>query len=263
MSEIITTLKKDYIYNLMIKGKRQDGRGFKDFRDIKLETNIISKAEGSAKVTLGETQVLVGVKLQTGTPFPDSQDEGVIITNLELNPIASPEFEPGPPREDAIEMARVVDRGIRESGAIDIKKLCITVGESVWIVFIDVHVLNDDGNLIDASCLAAIAALMTTVVPNEQQGIGTNVPLAMKEIPVGVTLAKIGSKLIVDPSLDEEAVCETKMTIVSSSDGSVAGMQKMGSAPLTEAEVMEAIDMACEKAAELRELYLEELVKQE
>lgn len=263
MSEIITTLKKDYIYNLMIKGKRQDGRGFKDFRDIKLETNIISKAEGSAKVTLGETQVLVGVKLQTGTPFPDSQDEGVIITNLELNPIASPEFEPGPPREDAIEMARVVDRGIRESGAIDIKKLCITVGESVWIVFIDVHVLNDDGNLIDASCLAAIAALMTTVVPNEQQGIGTNVPLAMKEIPVGVTLAKIGSKLIVDPSLDEEAVCETKITIVSSSDGSVAGMQKMGSAPLTEAEVMEAIDMACEKAAELRELYLEELVKQE
>ncbi|NLN42647.1 MAG: exosome complex protein Rrp42 [Methanosarcina sp.] len=263
MSEIITTLKKDYIYNLMIKGKRQDGRGVKDFRDIKLETNIISKAEGSAKVTLGETQVLVGVKLQTGTPFPDSQDEGVIITNLELNPIASPEFEPGPPREDAIEMARVVDRGIRESGAIDIKKLCITVGESVWIVFIDVHVLNNDGNLIDASCLAAIAALMTTVVPNEQQGIGTNVPLAMKEIPVGVTLAKIGSKLIVDPSLDEEAVCETKMTIVSSSDGSVAGMQKMGSAPLTEAEVMEAIDMACEKAAELRELYLEELVKQE
>ena len=44
MSEIIATLKKDYIYSLMVKGKRQDGRGFKDFRDIKLETNIISKA---------------------------------------------------------------------------------------------------------------------------------------------------------------------------------------------------------------------------
>ena len=78
---------------------------------------------------------------------------------------------------------------------------------------------------------------MTTIVPNEQYGIGTNVPLAMKEIPVGVTLAKIGSKLMVDPSLDEEAVCETKLTIVSSSDGSVAGMQKMGPAPFTEAEV--------------------------
>jgi len=260
MSEVIATLKKDYIYNLMIKGKRQDGRGFKDFRDIKLETNVISKAEGSAKVTLGDTQVLVGVKLQPGTPFQDSHDEGVIITNLELNPIASPEFEPGPPREEAIEMARVVDRGIRESGAIDIKKLCISVGESVWIIYIDVHVLNDEGNVIDASCLAAIAALMTTIVPNEQQGIGADVPLAMKEMPVGVTLAKIGSKLMVDPSLDEEAVCETKLTVVSSSDGSVAGMQKMGSVPFTEAEVLEAIDMACEKAAEIRKLYLEALV---
>jgi exosome complex component RRP42 len=263
MSEIIATLKKDYIYNLMIKEKRQDGRSFKDFRDIKVETNVISKAEGSAKVTLGNTQVLVGVKLQTGTPFPDSQDEGVIITNLELNPIASPEFEPGPPREEAIEMARVVDRGIRESGAIDIKKLCITVGESVWIVFIDVHILNDDGNIIDASCLAAIAALMTTMVPNEQQGLGENVPLAMKEMPVGITLAKIGSKLMVDPSLDEEAVCETKLTIVSSSDGSVAGMQKMGPAPLSEEELFEAINMAIEKAAELRSLYLEGLAKSE
>jgi exosome complex component RRP42 len=263
MSEVIATLKKDYIYNLMIKGKRQDGRGFKDFRDMKLETNVIVKAEGSAKVTLGETQVLVGVKLQTGTPFPDSQDEGVIITNLELNPIASPDFEPGPPKEEAIEMARVVDRGIRESGSIDVKKLCITLGESVWIVFIDVHILNDNGNLIDASCLAAIAALMTTVVPNEQQGIGPNAPLAMKEIPVGITLAKIGSKLMVDPSLDEEKVCETKLTIVSSSDGSVAGMQKMGSGTFTEAEILAAIDIAREKAAELRELHLEGLVKQE
>jgi exosome complex component RRP42 len=263
MSEVIATLKKDFIYNLMIKGKRQDGRGFKEFRDIKLETNVIIKAEGSAKVTLGETQVLVGVKLQTGTPFQDSQDEGVIITNLELNPIASPDFEPGPPKEEAIEMARVVDRGIRESGAIDVKKLCITHGESVWIVFIDVHILNDDGNLIDASCLAAIAALLTTTVPNEQQGIGPNAPLAMKELPVGITLAKIGSKLMVDASLDEEMVCDTKLTIVSSSDGSVAGMQKMGNAPFTEAEILEAIDIAREKAAELRELYLEELVKQE
>jgi exosome complex component RRP42 len=187
----------------------------------------------------------------------------VIITNLELNPIASPDFEPGPPKEEAIEMARVVDRGIRESGAIDVKKLCITLGESVWIVFIDIHILNDEGNLIDASCLAAIAALLTTTVPNEQHGIGPNAPLAMKELPVGITIAKIGSKLMVDPSLDEEMVCDTKLTIVSSSDGSVAGMQKMGPAPFTEAEILEAIDIAREKGAELRELYLEGLVKQE
>jgi exosome complex component RRP42 len=68
---------------------------------------------------------------------------------------------------------------------------------------------------------------------------------------------------MVDPSLDEEAVCETKLTVVSGSDGAIAGMQKMGSAPLTEAEVLEAIEVAREKAAELRELYLEGLIRQE
>lgn len=263
MIDVIPTLKKDYIYNLMIKGQRLDGRGFKDFRDFKVETNIISKAEGSAEVALGNTQVIAGVKLQAGTPFSDSRDEGVIITNLELNPIASPSFEPGPPKEEGIEMARVVDRGIRESGAIDIKKLCISEGELVWIVYIDIHVLNDDGNIIDAACLAAIAALMTTMVPNKQQGLGEDVALAMKETPVGVTVAKIGGKLMVDPNLDEEAVCESKLTVVSNSDGSVNGMQKMGSVPFTEEEVLEAISISFEKAAEVRERFLVGLAKHE
>jgi exosome complex component RRP42 len=138
MSEVMSKLKKDYVYNLMLKGQREDGRAFDEMRDITVETNVIDKAEGSAKVQYGDTQVLVGVKLQLGTPFPDSPDVGVIITSLELNPIASPTFEAGPPRENAIEMARVTDRGIRESGAIDLTKLCITEGEKVWMIFIDV-----------------------------------------------------------------------------------------------------------------------------
>ena len=47
----------------------------------------------------------------------------------ELVPFASPMFESGPPREDAIELARVVDRGIRHSEIVDKKKLCITPGK--------------------------------------------------------------------------------------------------------------------------------------
>jgi len=254
--EVIPTLKKDYIYNLMVKGKRMGGRKFDELREVKLETNVIEKAEGSAKVTLGATQVLVGVKLQTGTPFPDSKDEGVIITNLELNPIAAPNFEPGPPREDAIEMARIVDRGIRESGAIDIKKLCISEGEAVWIVFIDVHVLNDAGNLVDAASLGAISALLTARVPNEEQGFGADAALSMQETPVGVTIARIGGQLMVDPSKDEEAICEARLTVVSNSDGSVAGMQKMGSFAFTEAELLEAIELSCKKAGEIRKQFL-------
>ncbi len=256
MSEVLSNLKKDYVYNLMLKGQREDGRAFDEIRDITVETNVIDKAEGSAKVQYGNTQVLVGVKLQLGTPFPDSPDVGVIITSLELNPIASPTFEAGPPRENAIEMARVTDRGIRESGAIDLTKLCITEGEQVWMVFIDVHVLNDDGNILDAASLGAIAALMTATVPAESAGVGEDFMMPVREMPVGISVINIGGELMVDPGRNEETTCDTKITITSNQDGSICAMQKSGEGALSEEQVLNAVALACERAAEVRESHL-------
>lgn len=259
-NEVMSVLKRDYIYNLMLKGKRTDGRSFDEFRNLTVETNVIDKAEGSAWVRLGETEVLVGVKLQAGAPFPDSPGEGVIITSLELNPIASPDFEAGPPRENAIEMARVTDRGVRESGAIDLSKLCITEGEEVWIVFIDIHVLNNAGNIQDASSMGAIAALLTTTIPAERAGKGEDMPMPIKDTPLSVTVINIGGSLMIDPELDEETVCDTRITIVSNQDGSISGMQKSGDGALTEEQLLKAVEMACEKAAELREAHLSGLL---
>ena len=256
MSEVLSNLKKDYVYNLMLKGKREDGRAFDEMRDITVETNVIDKAEGSAKVQYGNTLVMVGVKLQLGTPFPDSPDVGVIITSLELNPIASPTFESGPPRENAIEMARVTDRGIRESGAIDLKKLCITEGEKVWMIFIDVHVLNDEGNILDAASIGAIAALMTATIPAEREGVGEDSPIPIREMPVGISLVDIGGELMVDPGRNEEAVCDTKISITSNQDGSICAMQKSGEGALSEEQVLKAVTIACEKAAKVRENHL-------
>jgi exosome complex component RRP42 len=255
-NEVMSVLKKDYIYNLMLKGQRADGRAFDEIRDIEIRTNVIEKAEGSAWIKMGGTEILVGVKLQVGTPFPDSADQGVIITSMELNPIASPDFEAGPPREKAIEMARVTDRGIRESGAIDLNKLCITEGEEVWMVFIDIHVLNNEGNIQDVSSLGAIAALLTVVVPGEREGRGEDMPMPIRDMPVSVTLVDIGGEMMVDPDLDEEAVCDTRITIVSNQDGSISGMQKSGDGALTEEKLLKAVSVACQKASELRETHL-------
>ncbi|MCJ7561376.1 RNA-binding protein, partial [Candidatus Bathyarchaeota archaeon] len=153
MSSLITRVRKLQIAQTIEKGTRLDGRGLMDVREIKIEQGLIQKAEGSARVLLGKTQVLVGVKIETGEPFPDTPNEGVQTVNAELVPLASPTFEPGPPDENSIELARIVDRGIRESKAIDTAKLCIEPGKNVFVVFVDVWVLNHDGNLIDASAL--------------------------------------------------------------------------------------------------------------
>lgn len=166
---ILDEIKKDYVANLILKGKRADERGFEDYRELKLEKNVVGSAEGSARVHLGQTQVLVGVKMDVGTPFPDRQDEGILSTNAELLPLASPIFEPGPPNENSIELARVVDRGIRSAGAIDLKSLFLETGK-VWGVYIDLWVLDYDGNLIDAAALAAMAALLNTKMPKYENG---------------------------------------------------------------------------------------------
>lgn len=151
--DIPISIRMKRIGDLLIQDKRLDGRGLLDYREIKFETGIVEKANGSALVSLGKTKVMVGIKVESGTPFPDSPEEGVLTVNAELVPLASPSFETGPPGEKSIELARVVDRGIRESKSIDTKKLCIVPGKKVFIVFVDIYILDHDGNLFDApSC---------------------------------------------------------------------------------------------------------------
>jgi exosome complex component RRP42 len=257
MTNVISEIRKDYIYNLILKGERADGRSFDQYRDISVETNVISKAEGSARVKLGSSQVLVGVKMQPGEPFPDAPNRGVIITNAELVPLASPTFEPGPPNEVGIELARVVDRGVRESKAVDLEALCVTPGKQVWIIFIDVHILDDVGNILDASSLGAIAALLTTMVPASKFGLGDDYPLPVKDIPIATTAIEFGDVLMFDPDIDEEAIANTKLTVITTADGSICGMQKSGTGILKPEQVYRIVDIACEKAKEIREKFLE------
>jgi exosome complex component RRP42 len=258
MSSLVTRVKLQQIEKLIEKAKRLDGRGLSDYREIKIEQGIIEKAEGSARILLGKTEVLVGVKVETGTPFPDTPNDGVMTVNAELVPLASPTFEPGPPDENSIELARVVDRGIRESHAIDTEKLCIEPGKKVFVVFVDVYVLNHDGNLIDASALAAVSALLNTKMPNYEVKDGEVVikqgytPLPMKSHPITVTLGKINGKLIVDPWLEEEQVMDSRLTMAFNDEGNICAIQKGCSGYFTQKQILEGMKLAQEKAAELR-----------
>ncbi|MDF2954704.1 MAG: Exosome complex RNA-binding protein Rrp42 [Candidatus Alkanophagales archaeon MCA70_species_2] len=260
MSEVLDEIRKDYLFNLVRRGKRIDGRGFHDFRELHIRTNVISKAEGSAWVELGLTEVLVGVKLQPGEPFPDTPDKGVIITNAELVPLASPMFEPGPPDENGVELARVVDRGIRESGALNLEKLCIEEGEKVWIVFIDVHVLNHEGNLIDASALGAIAALATTRIPCERYGLGNDEKLPVRDLPVSVTAVDIAGEVLIDPNLYEESAASCRLTVISNTDGTISAMQKGGTGGLSPEITKKTVKVAVECAKDIRENILSGVV---
>lgn len=252
MSEIIAKVKRDHILSLAREGKRVDGRKPHEFRKVTVEKGFIKNANGSARVKMGNTEVIVGVKLEKGEPFPDTPESGVLVVNAELLPLADPTFDPGPPREEAIELARVVDRGIRESEAIALDKLSITPGEEVWAVFIDIDVLDHDGNMLDASALAAIAALSDVKPPDSEEWKLPGFPLTRK--PIAVTLAKINDTLMVDPTLDEELVMDARLTVITAEDGDICALQKGGAGYFFIEELEEAYRIAREKAAELRSL---------
>ncbi len=252
--EVISEIKKDYIYHLGKQQKRIDGRNFDEIRSITVEKDIIGTAEGSARVKLGETDVLVGIKIGPGEPYPDTPDQGVLTTNAELNPMASPFFGSGPLRENAIELARIVDRGIRESETIDLKQMCIEEGKKVWVLYIDIHVLDYDGNLFDAAGLGALAALTTTTVPASTLGDGNeDFAMPVHHYPIACTTVKFGNIIVLDPTLDEENICDARLTVTTDENNDIRAMQKGVGGNFTLPEIKEVIELSQKTGKHIRE----------
>jgi exosome complex component RRP42 len=258
---ISPSIKQDYLTKLGKEGKRADGRGFNDYRNIVIEPGIIQKAEGSARVRIGNTQVIVGIKMSVGEPYPDTPDKGVITTAAELIPLASPDFESGPPQADAIELARVVDRGIRESNVIELEHLCIEVGEKIWIIFIDIHIIDYDGNLFDCASLAALAALFNTTVPASRYELGDDYPLPMRDPPISCTAIKFDDVIVFDPSLDETDIADARLTIATDNNGDIRAMQKGLSGSFSIDEIKKVIRESIDNGKELRKILYESVGK--
>ncbi len=248
---------KEYVESVLEKKDRVDGRKFNEFRKVQISNDVSNKAEGSARVKIGDTEVIAGIKMDVGEPYPDSQDKGNLIVGAELLPLSSPKFLPGPPGAEAIELARIVDRGIRESGMIDLQKLCIRKGELVWNIIIDIFTINDDGNLIDASALAAIAALKNAVLPKlvddkVQFGEFTKTKVPLKFIPLTCTVYKIGEHLILDADKTEEEAVDGRISLSISESGNIHAVQKGGVAGFTIDEVDKSITLAKKAVEKIR-----------
>ncbi len=252
-------MQETYAAEMISKDTRIDERKLLDYRAIELKTNVINKAEGSAHVRMGNTQIIAGVKMAIGTPFPDTPDEGVLIVGAEFTPLASSDFEAGPPSPDSVELARVVDRGIRESHMIEMDKLKIDE-EKVWMVNVDIHIISHDGNLLDAASLASVAALKTAEIPKldrekmqvvlgEREG---TLPIA--HTPINVTVCKVGDKVILDPTKIEEGVVDARLSIAVREDDKICALQKQGTRGIMADEIGGMLELATKKSKELRKL---------
>jgi exosome complex component RRP42 len=262
---LVSNIQKERIIEYLKQGKRFDGRKPEEFRNIEVKMGISKNAEGSCSVKFGESEVYCGVKLDVMEPFPDSEDEGILMTTAELSPMASPDFETGPPRIEAIELGRVIDRGVRESGFIDFKKLCIKKGEKVWAVFIDIYAVNDSGNLIDLAGLAALIALgnakmpvydeATEKVDREKGWTKDGLPLNEKVMSLNMSFYKIGNSIIVDPVLEEQGIVDYRLSLALSSDGKetkISSIQKSGEGAIDKEDMEKILKLAVDKWKEMQ-----------
>jgi exosome complex component RRP42 len=233
----------DYIRKIIKENYRIDKRGLLEYRDIKIIKNYVKNAEGSCYLELGKTKVLAGVKLEIAEPFQDNEDSGILVTTVNLSPVSDINVDIGP-SEESIEYSRVVDRILRESRFINDKELVIEPGKYVWSVLLDIYVLNNDGNIIDASTLASVCALMNTYFPelikengeykiNPKNKTNKKLPLN-KNIPVMVSFAKIDDKFIVDPNKYEEEAADMIIHIGLSDKINALQTRKSGSISLEE-----------------------------
>lgn len=249
-------VKTEYIKNLLANNEREDARQLHDFRTIAIETGKIGNAEGSAQVDLGSTRVLAGVKLDLKEPMEDTPDQGNMIFSAELLPLASPTYESGPPSPNAIEFARVVDRGIRAGNCIDLESLFVEEGKA-WSVYVDLYVLNYNGNLFDAGEIAAMSALLNTRVPKyENEKVireETSGKLKIDNIVTSTTFAKLDSKIILDPTGNEETAADGRITIATDSEN-VRAIQKGLSGGFFVNEVEGLVDVAFNKHEELKSI---------
>lgn len=220
--DLISTCERDFVKTTVLSDTRVDGRTSKESRAVHLSFGL---DRGCCIASLGDTKVLVQVSGEIIVPKPGRPKEGELFVNLELSPMAAPHFEAGRLGDFGVEIARLLERCIRDSQCIDLESLCVVSGEKVWALRIDAQVLNHRGNIVECAGIATVAALLHFRRPDVTV-IGTEVtvhdprehepvPLHLHHHPYLMSFAFYdnGNVILVDPTDLEERVADGVLTV--------------------------------------------------
>ncbi|CAH2225042.1 exosome complex component RRP43 [Pelobates cultripes] len=259
----------EYYRKFLKENCRPDGRELSEFRTTTINVGSITTADGSALVKLGNCTVICGIKAEFANPLADAPDKGYIVPNVDLTPLCSSRFRPGPPGDEAQMASQFVADVIDNSQMILKEDLCITNGKLVWVLYCDLICLDYDGNLLDACVCALVAALknvrLASVKINEDTGLAevdfeTTNPLKILKHPISTSFAVFdGTFLLVDPTGEEEGLATGLMTIVTDEDERICSIRKPGGSALSPEKLQECISRAVTRHKEVQNLLNEVL----
>ncbi|KAI3352764.1 hypothetical protein L3Q82_019342, partial [Scortum barcoo] len=259
----LSNCERDFLLKAIEEKKRLDGRQTYDYRKMKI---TFGTDYGCCFVDLGKTRVMAQVSCELVAPKESRPNEGIMFFNIELSPMASPAFEQGRQSELSVKLNRQLERCLRNSKCIDTESLCVVSGETVWQIRVDIHMLNHDGNLMDAASIAAITALchfrrpdvgiqgdeVTVYSPEERDPI----PLSIYHMPISVSFSffQQGTYLLVDPCEREERVMDGLLMIAMNKHREICSIQSSGGIMLLKEQVMRCSKIASVKVSEITEL---------
>ncbi|RMZ74798.1 hypothetical protein DV737_g5721, partial [Chaetothyriales sp. CBS 132003] len=266
---VISNIERSFILEALQEGIRVDGRLYDQFRPIQLE---FGDRYGSATVRLGKTRVHVQISAEVSKPLEERKFDGIFNIVTELGPIASPAFEVGRQTEQEVILSRILEKAIRRSRAIDTESLCIVTGAKCWTIRADVHVLDADGGLVDASCIAVLAALRHFRRPDvwvngEDVTIYTMaervpVALSMMHYPVCSTFSFFdnGRIVVLDANHSEEQVSEAEM-VLTANDFELCQVAKLGGTAVDPLVLLKCTSVALARAKEVNALISQKLAE--
>uniref|UniRef100_A0A7S0R1V8 Ribosomal RNA-processing protein 42 n=1 Tax=Pyramimonas obovata TaxID=1411642 RepID=A0A7S0R1V8_9CHLO len=272
MALVLSKAEQKFVNDGILQNVRIDGRQRDDFRAISLEQGVIPQASGSARLRLGGTDVLVGVKVEIGTPLPEHPSCGRAQFSVDVAANASLQYEGRGGEDLAAALTQALEKcfGGSSSGAgaaLDPKSLGIIDGRTCWVVNVDGLVLAADGNLLDALAAATKAALADTRVPKVTVVGGTSaedvadfevnedpstcLPLDMQAVPVVVTLRQCNRHYYLDVNAQEEALDHPGLSVSLNASGTIVGLLKCGGAGLDPSVMREMMEVAQKIGREL------------
>ena len=278
--------ERTFLLQSLQQNLRQDNRALLSHRPVNLSFGPVP---GLSDVSIGRTRVACKISSTIAVPSPDRKFDGTFNISTELSPAASPAFEASSGAEALL--SRLLEKTIRRSGALDTESLCIVAGEKCFALRADVHVLDFDGNLVDAACLAVVAGLLHFRRPDvevrggevkvfterEREPVKLNmnhVPLCVsfsvfRNVEEGLIKGAAGIEgdapeiVVLDATLLEEQCRDAELVVGMNRYGEVVQIAKYGGYPIDPMTVLNCTATALEKVKWLHGLLMEKLDAEE
>lgn len=213
---------------------------------------------------IGNTTIICGIKAELANPTVEAPGKGYIVPNVDLPPLCSSRFRPGPPGEEAQAASQFLADVIESSEVIKFEDLCIDRGKLCWVLYCDIMCLDYDGNILDACIIALLAALKSTKLPEVTINEETHAPevdfakkhnLTIHKHPVGASFCVFDdSILFVDPTAEEMDVSTSQLTVVMDEEDRLCSLLKPGGTSLSGEKLQECISRATARQQEIHKL---------